>query len=92
MPLSGTNIHSIYALHSADALRQANELNLDGVDAVLFTGTGMPTLGAINPLRKRSGLPVLSSNLCLLSALAQQTGATSEILLPVPADLDTGTL
>jgi maleate isomerase len=92
VPLTGANIHSIYALRSGDALQQAYELDLDGVDAVLFTGTGMPTLGAINPLQQRSGLPVLSSNLCLLSALAQQTGASAEMLLPVPADLDTSTL
>ena len=92
VPLTGPNIHSIYALHSTDALQQANQLHLDGVDAILFTGTGMPTLGAINPLHKRSGLPVLSSNLCLLSALARQTGASAETLLAVPAELDTRAL
>lgn len=89
VPLTGPSIHSIYALSSADVLKQARELDLNGIDAILFTGTGMPTLGAINPLHERSGLPVLSSNLCLLSALAQQTGASVDILLPVPAELDT---
>ena len=90
--LSGPNIHSIYALRSGDALQIARNLEATASDAILFTGTGMATLGAIAPLQASSGRPVLSSNLCLLSALARHTGALDGAVLPVPAGLDTGAL
>jgi maleate isomerase len=40
-----------------------------GADAVLITGTGMPSLRLILALGPALGLPVLSSNLCLAWAL-----------------------
>lgn len=92
VPLRGANVHAIYELSSADALAVARELNPKDLDAVLFTGTGMPTLGAITPLAEATGLPVLSSNLCLLSAVFRKLGLGSDPLLPLPAGLDTTTL
>jgi len=89
VPLESANVHTIYSLRSADALAQALMLNLDGVDAIVYTGTGMPSLGAINPLKEATGLPVLSSNLCLLSRLAKEVGASDTELLSVPDSLDT---
>ena len=65
------------SLSSADALAIARELDPDALDAVLFTGTGMPTLGAIGPLADATGLAVMSSNLCLLSAAARTLGLNS---------------
>jgi maleate isomerase len=90
--LRGANVHAIYELSSADALAVARELDPNELDAILFTGTGMPTLGAIAPLAEATGLPVLSSNLCLLSAVCRKLGLSSDPLLPLPAGLDTTTL
>ena len=88
----GSNIHSIYALSSQDALAEALKLPLSEIDAVLFTGTGMPSLGAINALARHAGIPVMSSNLCLLTALARSLNVTALPLLSIAPDLDTGTL
>ncbi|MEE4173543.1 MAG: hypothetical protein V2I57_04760 [Xanthomonadales bacterium] len=40
-------------------------------DALLVTGTGLPTLPLLEPLRERLGLPVFSSNACLAEACLQ---------------------
>ena len=45
--------------------------------AILMTGTGMPTIGAISRLRKKFSVPVLSSNLCGLWWLLRETGMKS---------------
>jgi maleate isomerase len=60
----------IYALGSADALRALESLNTAHADAVLISGTGMPSLGAI--ARAELGVPMLSSNLCLAWAATRQ--------------------
>lgn len=88
----GSNIHSIYALSSQDAVTEALQLPLNELDAVLFTGTGMPSLGAINPLTQHAGIPVMSSNLCLLTALARKLNVTTLPLLPIAPDLNTSSL
>jgi maleate isomerase len=45
--------------------------------AILMTGTGMPTIGAIAKTRHRFQVPVLSSNLCGVWWLLKQTGHKS---------------
>ncbi len=55
----------IYALGSSEAIGELARLDLTGADAVLVAGTGMPSLGAILWHTARSGIPILSSNLCL---------------------------
>lgn len=55
----------IYLLGTPDAVAALGTLDLAGVDAVLVTGTGMPSLGAIAWHTARSGVPILSSNFCL---------------------------
>ena len=92
VPMQGANIHSIYALSSADAIVAALQLPLGDIDAVLFTGTGMPSLGAINQVARHSGIPVMSSNLCLLTALARRLNVTNLPLLQITPGLDTRTL
>lgn len=42
--------------------------------AILMTGTGMPTIGAISQVQHRFQVPVLSSNLCGVWWLLRQTG------------------
>ncbi len=45
--------------------------------AVLMTGTGMPTIGAISRVQSKFSVPVLSSNLCGLWWLLRETGFKS---------------
>lgn len=60
----------IYALRSEDALQALGCLNTQRADAVLISGTGMPSLGAI--ARAHGSLPLLSSNLCLAWAATRR--------------------
>lgn len=62
---------TIYRL-SSDHARQALAAGTPpGVDAIVLTGTGMPTLAA---LTQTHSPPVVSSNLCLARALLAQIG------------------
>jgi maleate isomerase len=49
-------------------------MDLSGADALLLSGTGMPTLGAIKQGAKTLSIPVLSSNYCLAWALMDTIG------------------
>ncbi|MEZ5566261.1 MAG: hypothetical protein R3F24_12495 [Gammaproteobacteria bacterium] len=60
------DLTSIYALNSSDALAAIRELGAVDADAVLLSGTGMPTLPIIDEAQTVSGVPVLSSNLALV--------------------------
>ncbi|AHE54445.1 maleate cis-trans isomerase family protein [Sphingomonas sanxanigenens] len=62
----------IYALGSADAGAALARADLAGVDAVLLSGTGMPSLPLIADADL--GVPLLSSNLCLAAALCARLG------------------
>lgn len=62
----------IYELTSAHASAALDEFELDGLDAVVLSGTGMPTLGALE--RWDGALPVLSSNVALGWALCRALG------------------
>ncbi len=64
----------IYELGSADALRAAASLAPGIADAILVTGTGLPSLSILGPLSKKLHCPVLSSNLCLAQALSARAG------------------
>lgn len=72
--LPGTDTRQIYQLTSDDALEVLRNLPMNGVDAVLLSGTGMPTLRAVARARKELGLLAVSSNLCLAWALQQILG------------------
>jgi maleate isomerase len=77
-----TDTRRIYALGSADGLAALDGLDASGVDAVVVTGTGMPSLGII--ARSHIGVPVLSSNLCLAWRAMQVLGDAT----PLAAWLD----
>ena len=51
-------------------------MNLNGAEALLLSGTGMPTLGAIKQGAETLSIPVLSSNYCLAWALMDTIGRT----------------
>ena len=63
---------SIYQLGSADARAAVDELRASPVDAVLVSGTGMPSLPLI--AAASDGPPVISSNLCLAERLCAELG------------------
>lgn len=75
LPADLPDTRGIYQLTSARVLEVFAGLNLKGADAVLMSGTGMPTLRAIARLAQHHpGLPLLSSNLCLAWALDKAAG------------------
>lgn len=71
-----SDTHRIYELTSADALAAAREVALGGAEALVLSGTGMPTLGAVRVLAPILPIPVLSSNLSLAWALLATAAAS----------------
>ena len=66
--------HSIYAQPGVAGYEAAGRLPRDGYDAVVISGTGMPSLAAIAALGDAGGPPVLSSNFALGWLLLNQVG------------------
>src|SRR5687767_10667430 len=69
-----SDTRNVYNITSADAVAAAQRLTKRGADAILLSGTGMPTLGAIGAISKAFGKPVLSSNLCLAWVFGKRLG------------------
>lgn len=67
--ISSTDTRAIYALTSKDAAAAVARATQSGADALLLSGTGMPTLDLIAPDRAP---PVISTNYCLASAMLIQ--------------------
>lgn len=59
---------AIYALTASNAIAAVREAKLAKPDAVVLSGTGMPTLDLLEPA---GDPPVISSNLCLADALVR---------------------
>ncbi len=70
---------SIYALGSADARRMLAAEAPAGVDAVVLSGTGMPTLPLVLDHPEFDAAPVLSSNWCLAGSVADALGVTIDL-------------
>jgi maleate isomerase len=84
VPIDRADTRGIYELQSADAAATLEGLDTDGADAVLLSGTGMPSLAVLRARRSRRP-PLVSSNLCLAWRLHQfALGADSPTL---PQDL-----
>jgi maleate isomerase len=79
-----TDTHRIYALTSDDALGALRRIDRTGADCLVASGTGMPTLWALRQLRRETGLPAISSNLCLAWALTR--AAAPELAPASPAE------
>ncbi len=80
--LASTDTRRIYELGSRHALEVLAALSDKAVDAVVFSGTGMPSLRAIIAAQADWGLAAVSSNLCLAWAMAEQFGAMETQRLP----------
>lgn len=80
-----TDTHQIYELTSADALAALRKVDRTGADCLVASGTGMPTLKALQALRGETELPAISSNLSLawaLTRLAAPELAPPQIAMP----------
>lgn len=71
--IAGTDTRGIYALSSADARAALAALGDLSVDAILVTGTGMPSLPLI-AAPPPGAPPIVSSNLALAQALLARIG------------------
>lgn len=65
--IASSDTRNIYALAADDARPVLAELDLAGVDAVLLSGTGLPTLPLLADWAHE--VPLLSSNACLAACL-----------------------
>lgn len=80
----------IYGLRSDDALAALERQVPADIDAVLISGTGMPTLAALPMAAARLGRPVLSSNYCLAWALLRALGGAEAPWTDLRPTLRTG--
>lgn len=74
LELGSDDTRRIYSLTSRDALDAMRPLPVNQTDAVLLSGTGMPTLSVIREAAPLFGKPVVSSNYCLAWALMKALG------------------
>ena len=71
------DLDAIYELRSDDAAA-ALEAGVDGAaEAVVFSGSGLPTLAMLERAAERTGLPVLCSNASLAEALLERAPGTA---------------
>lgn len=88
-----TDTRDVYQFTSGLVEAATRDLNVDGIEAVVLTGTGVPTLKVLPEIARRTNRPVLSSNLCLMWSLlrlerrAQSSAATPTELLMTSRDL-----
>ena len=72
--IGGEDTAAIYGLARDSACRALAEADLSAADAVLLTGTGLPTLATIARAQPQSSIPILSSNLCLAETVLARHG------------------
>ena len=80
--LDTSDTRHVYRIRTQMVLDSIEHLDWTNADAVVLTGTGVPTLRAIGDIARLSGKPVLSSNLCLAWYLLKQLKADQD--LPPP--------
>ena len=73
--LGSADTRLIYGLSGADAIFQLKQLEPKNADAILMSGTGMPTLQALTLAREAFDVPVISSSACLAWAMARALDA-----------------
>jgi len=80
--LDTSDTRHVYRVRTPMVLEGIASLDWRDADAVVLTGTGVPTLRAIAQIAHLSGKPVLTSNLCLAWASLRALGLTES--LPAP--------
>jgi maleate isomerase len=69
IPRPVASIRGIYALGSAAAGQALRSVDDTGVDAIVLSGTGLPTLAVLERAGEPGARPLLASNACLARAL-----------------------
>ncbi|WPH18122.1 maleate cis-trans isomerase family protein [Variovorax paradoxus] len=72
--IDGADTRHVYRIRTSSVINAASQLKTEGAQAILISGTGMPTLRAMPEIAHLTGLPILSSNLCLAWALLRHQG------------------
>jgi maleate isomerase len=73
------NVENIYEESEERAYQLAREADAPGADAVLVSGTGLPTIGVLEVLERDLGKPVISSNQASLWRALQMAGVRESI-------------
>jgi len=73
------DVPDIYATTEAQARDLAGAVDTPAADAVLLSGTGMPTVGVLDELERALGKPVVSSNQAALWQALRVAGVTPAI-------------
>ncbi|VCU68400.1 Maleate isomerase [Pigmentiphaga humi] len=84
--LDTSDTRDIYSITTPMAMSSFSALRWQDADAIMFTGTGMPTLRALVEVSKLTGKPALSSNLCLAWALVRAAGGQEYLAPPGPGE------
>jgi maleate isomerase len=74
-----TGVENIYDETEERAYRLAREADAPGADAVLLSGTGLPTVGVLELVERDLGKPVLSSNQASLWRALRMAGVREPI-------------
>ncbi|MDF2118784.1 hypothetical protein PY365_24745 [Roseiarcaceae bacterium H3SJ34-1] len=80
--LDTSDTRDIYNITTPMAMASFRSLRWQEADAVILTGTGMPTLRALVEISQLTRKPVLSSNLCLAWALVKACGGDDYLVPP----------
>jgi maleate cis-trans isomerase len=72
-------VENIYDETEERAYRLAREADVPGADAVLLSGTGLPTVGVLELLERDLGKPVISSNQASLWRALRLAGVRESI-------------
>ncbi|MBN9478352.1 MAG: hypothetical protein ABS43_07205 [Bordetella sp. SCN 67-23] len=75
--LDTSDTRDIYGITTPLVMSSFSRLRWQDADAIMFTGTGMPTLRALVEVSSMTGKPVLSSNLCLAWAMVREAGGAA---------------
>ena len=84
LPGEMVDTRGIYRLTTAHVRERLAALDLRGAQALLLSGTGMPTLRTM--AAAATGIPVVSSNLCLAWLLAKLAGGNADLQAWIGAD------
>ena len=73
------DVHDIYAENEERAYLLARQADAPGADAVLLSGTGLPTVAVLETLERDLGKPVISSNQAMLWQALRLSGVREAV-------------